>query len=54
MKMKQNWTGKKAPTNPTKKEQHQNRKSKEELEHRWENDDWDKQLKEYLNASQSF
>ena len=48
------WVGKKAPTNPIKKEQHQDRKSKEELEHRWENDDWNKQLQEYLNASQSF
>ena len=54
MKMKKTWTGKKPPTNPIKKEQHQNRKSKEELEHRWENDDWNKQLQEYLNASKSF
>lgn len=52
--MKKTWTGKKPPTNPIKKEQHQDRKSKEELEHRWENDDWNKQLQEYLNASQSF
>ena len=51
--MKKTWTGKKSPTNPIKKEQHQNRKSKEELEHRWENDDWNKQLQEYLNASKS-
>lgn len=53
MKMKKTWTGKKSPTNPIKKEQHLNRKSKEELEHRWENDDWNKQLQEYLNANQS-
>lgn len=51
--MKKTLTGKKSPTNPIKKEQHLNRKSKEELEHRWENDDWNKQLQEYLNANQS-
>ena len=45
-------TKKKSPTNPVKKEQHLGRKNKEELEHRWENDDWEIQLKEYLfNAS---
>ena len=47
-KTPKNWTGKKQPTNPVKKEQHVNRKTKEELEHRWENDDWQKQLKDYL------
>lgn len=48
MKQTKNWTGKKSPTNPVKKEQHKDRKTKEELEHRWENDDWNKQLQEYL------
>lgn len=48
MKMTKNHTGKKSPTNPVKKEQHKDRKTKEELEHRWENDDWNKQLQEYL------
>lgn len=48
MKTQKNYTGKKSPTNPVKKEQHKDRKTKEELEHRWENDDWQKQLKEYL------
>ena len=48
MKPTKNWTGKKSPTNPVKKEQHKDRKTKEELEHRWENDDWNKQLQEYL------
>lgn len=47
-KTPKNWTGKKQPTNPVKKEQHVNRKTKEELEHRWENDDWKKQLQDYL------
>jgi len=49
MKLTQNWTGKKSPTNPVKKEQHVDRKTKDELEHRWENDDWQKQLQEYLD-----
>ena len=48
MKTQKNHTGKKSPTNPVKKEQHKDRKTKEELEHRWENDDWNKQLQEYL------
>lgn len=58
MKMKKTWTGKKSPTNPIKKEQHLNRKSKEELEHRWETDDWNKQLRDYIDnqrtSSKSF
>lgn len=45
--MQKNWTGKKSPTNPKKKEQHTDRRSREELIHRWQNDDWDKQVKEY-------
>ena len=48
MKTQKNHTGKKSPTNPVKKEQHKDRKTKEELEHRWENDDWNKQLQDYL------
>lgn len=42
---------KKSPTNPDKKEQHTSRKSKDELIHRWEKDDWEKQYKDYLIAS---
>ena len=45
------WVNKKSPTNPDKQEQHKNRKSKDELIHRWENEDWKKQYKEYLIAS---
>lgn len=49
------WVGKKAPTNPKKKEQHQNRKTKDELEHRWQNDDWSQQVKDFLEyASKPF
>ncbi len=52
VKMTRPWTGKKSNLpSPVKKEQHLNRKTKEELEHRWENDDWQKQLQEYLNAT---
>lgn len=46
-KMKSPWTGKKPETNPVLKEQHQQRKTKEELIHRWQEEDWDKQLREY-------
>lgn len=38
---------KKQPTNPTKKEQHQNNKSKHELVHQWQEQDWEIQRKEY-------
>lgn len=52
MKLPKMWVNKKSPTNPEKQEQHKNRKTKDELIHRWENDDWEKQYKEYLkNAS---
>ena len=47
------YTGKKSPTNPEKQEQHKNRKTKDELIHRWENDDWKKQLKDYVYESSS-
>ena len=48
MKLPKMWVNKKSPTNPEKQEQHKNRKSKDELIHRWENDDWQKQYKDYL------
>jgi phenylpyruvate tautomerase PptA (4-oxalocrotonate tautomerase family) len=50
MKLPQNWTNhKKFPTNPDKKEAHQNRKSKMVLIHYVEEQDWQQQLKEYNN-----
>lgn len=53
VKVQKNWTGKKSPTNPDKKEQHQNNKSKYVLEHQWQEHDWELQLKDYIsNASQ--
>lgn len=42
------WVHKKSPTNPEKQEQHKSRKSKDELIHRWENDDWQKQYQDFL------
>ena len=55
VKIPKTWVGKKNPSNPIKKEQHQNRKTKEELNHRWETDDWSLQLKDYLlHASKPF
>jgi len=54
-KMLKTWTGKKSPTNPERKEQHQDRKTKEELVHQWQEADWDSQYEEYLDyASESF
>ena len=48
-KMKKIWTGKKEPTNPVLKEQHLDRKTKEEILHHIEDDDWEEQLKEYFD-----
>lgn len=47
MTKKSEYTGKKEPTNPSKKEQHTNRKTKEQIVHRWQNDDWETQVKEF-------
>ena len=56
MKMMKPWTGKKDNLPSfAKKEQHQDRKTKEELVHQWQEADWDSQYEEYLEyASQSF
>ena len=53
MKLPKMYVGKKNPTNPDKQEQHKNRKSKDELIHRWENEDWEKQYKDYLENADS-
>lgn len=53
VKVSKTWTGKKnSLPSPDKKEQHQNRKTKQELVHRWDEQDWDLQLKDYLHATQ--
>ena len=55
VKMIQNHTGKKQPTNPDKKEQHLERRTKKSILHYLEDRDWEEQLKEYnKNASESF
>lgn len=53
MKLPKMWVNKKSPTNPDKQEQHKNRKSKDELIHRWENEDWKNQYKDYLENADS-
>lgn len=45
-------TGKKSPTNQSKKEQHQNRKIKKAILNHIDDYEWTRQLKEY-NATQS-
>lgn len=47
VKLTRMWTGKKEPTNPTKKEQHQDRKTKKGILNHIHDDDWDQQLREY-------
>ena len=51
-KMLRTWTGKTEPTNPSKKEQHQDRRTKREIQQRVKLVDWNKQLKEF-HAAQS-
>lgn len=53
MKLTKPWTGKKDNLpSPVKKEQHLERKSKRELQHHFEDDDWNKQLQEYYASQQ--
>ncbi len=53
MKSMKPWTGKKDNLpSPGKKEQHLERKSKRELQHHFEDDDWNKQLQEYYASQQ--
>lgn len=48
-KMTRTWTGKKnSLPSTTKKELHKNRKTKEEINHRWETNDWNNQIKDFL------
>lgn len=48
VKVTKTWTGKKSPTNPDKKEQHQHNKSKHELVHHWQETDWEIQYMDFL------
>lgn len=48
VKMSRDWTGKKNNLpNQAKKEKHQERKTKKEIQHFIEDDDWDQQLKDF-------
>ena len=47
VKIPKTWVNKKSPTNPERKEQHQERKTKKALMHEIEDRDWEEQLKEY-------
>lgn len=54
VKMTKTWTGKKdSLPSSDKKEQHLNRKTKQELVHRWDEQDWEQQLKDFKYATQS-
>lgn len=49
MKISRQWTGKKEPTDPTKKEAHKDRKTIKEILFQIEKEDWEQQLKDYIN-----
>jgi hypothetical protein len=46
------WVGKKSPSNPVRKDKHTGRKTKSQLDHLWEDHDWQEQLKDYLEHEQ--
>ena len=46
-KQTQSWTGKKSPTNPVRKEQHTNRRTKKLILNQQLEVDWKDQLKDY-------
>lgn len=55
MKLPKSWVNKKSPTNPDKKEQHNNRKIKRQIQHHVDDYEWTLQLKDYLErANQPF
>lgn len=51
MKMIRPWTGKKEKTNPKKKEQHENRKTKKATLHQIKDEEWLEQVREYASKS---
>ena len=51
VKLPKSWVNKKSPTNHEKQEQHKNRKTKSQLDHLWEDHDWQLQLKDYLDGN---
>ena len=48
VKIPKKWVGKKNETDPSKKQQHQDRKTKQEVLHKIEDHEWDQQVKEYI------
>lgn len=54
MKTTRSWTGKKQPTNPERKEAHQQRKQKRIILLNIKDDEYEKEILEYKNANQSF
>lgn len=51
MKLKNNYTGKKSPTNPVKKEKHEDRKVKKVLLKEIREEDQQQQIKDYIYAN---
>ena len=49
--MTRQWTGKKSPTNPSKKDQHESRKPKKKLLNELKNKEWSQEKKDYANQS---
>ena len=47
------WSGKKEPSNPDKKQQHLERKTKKTILHHIEDQDWEEQLKEFKKHEQT-
>lgn len=54
MKTIRSWTGKKEPTNPEKKDAHQQRKHKRIILLNIKDDEYEKEILEYKNANQPF
>lgn len=53
MKMTRPWTGKKEKTNPKKKEQHENRKTKKATLHQIKDEEWLQQVRDYVGESKT-
>ncbi len=47
MKITRSWVGKKSPTNPDKKEAHQQRKLKRTILNEIKNEEWEQQILDY-------
>lgn len=54
VKLSRQWSGKKSPTNPEKKDAHQQRKHKRIILLNIKDDEYEKEILEYKNANQPF